>query len=314
MILLLFSSCTVPTGESCLFSVLLRVVEIHSVFTHFLSSIAYDHSIILDLLISSETNFRAFLADYLQLADSTWDNLLVACEERDRHFSHESIALQETANSETSSPTVSHNGDRVAAENSVLASPILPVAARTSDLVALSPTSEHASSSGDREASPPSPTPKRFKPTETRVEPRPPRRASSPDHSPGPLVSVSFSVKSQPSTEVCADSDAGRSETRTVPEHCTPTEDTQSTGTESPPEERSKHNLLIDEKSPSTREREPAGVLGSCRGEDRTLDRVMDCLTKLRFVLGRLEAQELSPFPAQKLVALLVGLEERYEQ
>lgn len=309
---------------------LLRVLNIHSLFVSFLCSISYDHSTVLDLLISSETNFRTFLADYLRLADGNWDDLLVACGERDCGYARESVVLRESANSETSTSVGDHSWSKVTAENPTLASPtVLPMATRTAGLVAPPSTSDDKASSSEdhRERNLPSPTPKRFKPAETLVEPRPLRRAVSPAHSPALLVSASSSPESQPGTS----GSAGRSETGTAVEHRAPPE-TQSPCAESPSKTQSPcaeslseewtstyysgPDLLLDETSAPlspTRESGLPVTPGRCGGEC-TLDRVLDCLTKLRFVLGRLQARGLSPFPARQLVALLVGLEERYEQ
>lgn len=59
-------------------------LDIHSLFVTFLSSIAFDHTVLLDLFISPETKFDSFLVDYLDLLEKTgMPNLISACETRD---------------------------------------------------------------------------------------------------------------------------------------------------------------------------------------------------------------------------------------
>lgn len=56
--------------------------QLHSVMIEFLQSVSYDHSILLDFLISSETaEFVDFLRDYLHVCVQDWSDLCRACAE-----------------------------------------------------------------------------------------------------------------------------------------------------------------------------------------------------------------------------------------
>ena len=77
----LVSPSTHPTLNVCL-----RVVHIHSLFIEFLSFfVFFDHSILIDYVISPETSttFRQFLSQYLSLAASNWMAVVQACKELD---------------------------------------------------------------------------------------------------------------------------------------------------------------------------------------------------------------------------------------
>ena len=60
-----------------------RVFNAHSMFAEFLGSISYDHSILLDFLMSPDSKFTDFLKEYLQVVVSDWSGLERACEEYD---------------------------------------------------------------------------------------------------------------------------------------------------------------------------------------------------------------------------------------
>ena len=74
-----------PSAHSTL-TVCLRLVNIHNLFTEFLSSsIFFDHSILIDYFVSPETSttFGQFLSEYLSLAATDWTALVRACKELD---------------------------------------------------------------------------------------------------------------------------------------------------------------------------------------------------------------------------------------
>ena len=57
----------------------LRMLNVHSLVVLFLASVSYDHSALLDFLMSEETPFLDFLVEYLQLVSNDWENLCEAC-------------------------------------------------------------------------------------------------------------------------------------------------------------------------------------------------------------------------------------------
>ena len=57
----------------------LRMLDAHGLVVAFLSSVSYDHTALLDFLMSEETPFLNFLLEYLQLAASDWEGLREAC-------------------------------------------------------------------------------------------------------------------------------------------------------------------------------------------------------------------------------------------
>lgn len=58
-----------------------RVCNIHCLFVQFLTSLSFDHSVLLDFLISAETRFREFFRRYLQMLQTNWTGLQLACEQ-----------------------------------------------------------------------------------------------------------------------------------------------------------------------------------------------------------------------------------------
>lgn len=62
-------------------SIVKLVCNIHCFFIHFMYSIAYDSNTLLDLIISTETNFDVFFSDYLQLisSDDGGSQLIQSC-------------------------------------------------------------------------------------------------------------------------------------------------------------------------------------------------------------------------------------------
>ncbi|XP_043934623.1 protein Lines homolog 1 [Protopterus annectens] len=52
----------------------------HCVFLHLLNSIAFDHAVLLDYLISTETCFLEYLVRYLKLLQKDWQHFISACE------------------------------------------------------------------------------------------------------------------------------------------------------------------------------------------------------------------------------------------
>ena len=55
------------------------MLNVHSLVVLFLASVSYDHSALLDFLMSEETPFLDFLVEYLQLVSNDWENLCEAC-------------------------------------------------------------------------------------------------------------------------------------------------------------------------------------------------------------------------------------------
>ena len=47
---------------------------------------------------------------------------------------------------------------------------------------------------------------------------------------------------------------------------------------------------------------------------ESTLDKVMDCLTRLQYALDRLSSSQLLPFPADRLILALSQVEQFYEE
>ena len=96
-------SCLVDTLSKCLkiqtvkleaLFPLSKTVEIHSLFVQFLSSISFDSSMLVDFVISNETDFDHFLVDYFQslLNDSGKERFKSACQERDAMKKKEKVA------------------------------------------------------------------------------------------------------------------------------------------------------------------------------------------------------------------------------
>ena len=96
-------SCLVDTLSKCLkiqtmkleaLFPLSKTVEIHSLFVQFLSSISFDCSMLVDFVISNETDFDHFLVDYFQslLNDSGKERFKSACQERDAMKKKEKVA------------------------------------------------------------------------------------------------------------------------------------------------------------------------------------------------------------------------------
>ena len=249
-----FSSDSLAASIDSLLSTLLRVVDVHSLFVNFLSNIGYDHSLILDFLISPETNFRAFLTDYLRLATHKWDDLLIACKRRD-HFSptYHCLDVQQgpvSLQDSTIQQTLLVDHHRVLSSSESLETPVEKDAASSSKQAILSLADNDESSSDGLENSPP---PKRLR-LHQHAGPQLPRAAS-------------------------------------------PVREDESTFT---PCEK------LDDASDDN---------GSLSGaEEGSLERVMDCLTRLRFRLGRPVMQSLSPCPNDRLLELLDNLAECYER
>ena len=74
--------------------------NVHSLFVEFVTSLSFDHSVLLDLLISAETKFQEFFRSYLQILKTNWNGLRLACDQ---------VYLSTKSDSEDSS--VSCDGD-----------------------------------------------------------------------------------------------------------------------------------------------------------------------------------------------------------
>ena len=57
------------------------VCNIHSLFVEFLTSLSFDHSVLLDFLISAETKFQEFFRSYLEILKTDWNGLQLACDQ-----------------------------------------------------------------------------------------------------------------------------------------------------------------------------------------------------------------------------------------
>ena len=82
----LYSPFSISSSAHSTLTVCLRLVNIHNLFTEFLSSsIFFDHSILIDYFVSPETSttFGQFLSEYLSLAATDWTALVRACKELD---------------------------------------------------------------------------------------------------------------------------------------------------------------------------------------------------------------------------------------
>ena len=66
-----------PTLHVCF-----SATHLHFMMVEFLESVSYDHSLLLDFIVSPETStFDDFLADYLEICGADWKALSSACEE-----------------------------------------------------------------------------------------------------------------------------------------------------------------------------------------------------------------------------------------
>lgn len=57
------------------------VCNVHSLFVEFLTSLSFDHSVLLDFLISTETKFQEFFRRYLEILKTDWNGLQLACDQ-----------------------------------------------------------------------------------------------------------------------------------------------------------------------------------------------------------------------------------------
>ena len=62
------------------------VINIHSMLLEFLSSIAFDHLVILDFIVSTETDFDRFLLKYLEILAMEKQDLVAACNQKESLF------------------------------------------------------------------------------------------------------------------------------------------------------------------------------------------------------------------------------------
>lgn len=58
-----------------------RVCNVHSLFVEFLTSLSFDHSVLLDFLISTETKFQELFRSYLEILKTDWNGLQLACDQ-----------------------------------------------------------------------------------------------------------------------------------------------------------------------------------------------------------------------------------------
>ena len=62
------------------------IINIHGMLLEFLSSIAFDHSVLLDFVVSTETAFDKFLLNYLELLSREKQDLVAACCQQEALF------------------------------------------------------------------------------------------------------------------------------------------------------------------------------------------------------------------------------------
>lgn len=108
-----YSSCSANFSDHPNLNACHRLIDIHSLFVEFLSSLVFfDHSVLIDYFISSETLkvFRQLLSKYLPLAVKEWSSVRRICEELDTHNKEilNSSVLEPTYRSESEN----HKGDQ----------------------------------------------------------------------------------------------------------------------------------------------------------------------------------------------------------
>lgn len=69
----------------------------------FLQSVCYDHSLLLDFLVSPETRiFESVLLEYLHICASEWSSFVVSCREMGSGDQHDDVTSMEVPVMETS--------------------------------------------------------------------------------------------------------------------------------------------------------------------------------------------------------------------
>ena len=80
-------SCLVQTLTACLklqkLNTEVSLLNIHDLLLAFLRSIGFDHTVLLDLFISPETDFDSFLNNYFDILATAMPQLISACDKRD---------------------------------------------------------------------------------------------------------------------------------------------------------------------------------------------------------------------------------------
>ena len=66
-------------SDSLSLTTCVNIFNPHSLFVEFLRSIAYDHTVLVDFLMSSESKFQDLFHEYLQIATNDWKQLKLAC-------------------------------------------------------------------------------------------------------------------------------------------------------------------------------------------------------------------------------------------
>ena len=83
-----------PTLQFCF-----SAIHIHFMVLNFLSSVSYDHSILIDFIVSPETsNFERLLMDYITICIEGWTHLCAACQEMDSYDDHLSFVESNSSN------------------------------------------------------------------------------------------------------------------------------------------------------------------------------------------------------------------------
>ena len=93
----------------------------HSLWLHFLQSVCFDHSILLDLLLLPETEFGAVLQDYINLVLTDWKGFQQICE--NRNYS-KSFAVCHSKSTETSAYALQPLEGRLRLRNELISPPL----------------------------------------------------------------------------------------------------------------------------------------------------------------------------------------------
>ena len=75
--LLSYSCGCIPDSSSL--STCVHIFTPHSLFIEFLQSVAYDHTVLVDFLMSSENEFLDLFHQYIKIATSDWEQLKATC-------------------------------------------------------------------------------------------------------------------------------------------------------------------------------------------------------------------------------------------
>lgn len=126
--------CAIGEQDSCLVETLLAflrlhqfkdflpsfdrtVINVHWMFLEFLCSIAFDHSVLLDFVVSSETDFDSFLLQYLELLGREKQDLVAVCSEHAVLYDVGSVESSTPSSTSTDKSTATPPGTPEATEH-----------------------------------------------------------------------------------------------------------------------------------------------------------------------------------------------------